>query len=256
MDRLKGKIAMITGGARGIGAACARRFLEESATVVVCDLSPAAGAPNDAGYSYLELDVTSESGWRDAIQEAEQSVGPIDILVNAAGIVGNVVDGALDKMTLDDWRRVMAVNLDGTFLGCREIMKAMQRRGSGSIINLSSVGGYYPTQQNAAYGASKGAVTQLTKTVALFGAREGLRVRCNSVHPGQIDTGMLQSIREQKKMRSEASPYTSADSASRVPFGMGTSQDVAHLATFLASDEASYITGAEFTVDGGWRLVR
>lgn len=256
MDRLKGKIALITGGANGIGAACALQFLKESATVIICDLSPAAVAPDHAGYSYLHLDVTSEAAWQDTVAKAEQTAGPIDILVNAAGIVGNVVDGALDKITLADWRRVMAINLDGTFLGCREVMKHMQRNGSGSIVNLSSVGGYYPTQQNAAYGASKGAVTQFTKTVALFGSQNGNRVRCNSVHPGQIDTGMLQSIREQKKQRSEVSSYTTADSASRVPLGMGHPEDVANLVTFLASDEARYITGAEFTVDGGWRLVR
>lgn len=256
MNRLNGKIAMITGGANGIGAACARQFLSESATVVVCDLTAAGVAPDYAGYSYLPLDVTSEAAWKDAVATAEQRVGPIDILVNAAGIVGNVVDGALDKMTLDDWRRVMAVNLDGTFLGCRELMSRMQQRGGGSIINLSSAGSYYPTQQNAAYGASKGAVTQFTKTVALFGSQNGNRIRCNSVHPGQIDTGMLQSIRDQKKMRAEVSAYTTADSASRVPLGIGCPQDVANLVTFLASDEASYITGAEFSVDGGWRLIR
>lgn len=255
MDRLKGKIALITGGAKGIGAACARQFLEEAATVIVGDLRPAAaiGAP---GYSFLHLDVTSESSWKHAVATARAAAGRIDILVNAAGIVGNVIDGALDRMTLEDWRRVMAVNLDGTFLGCREVMKTMQDQGQGAIVNLSSVGGYYPTQQNAAYGASKGAVTQLSKTVAFFGSQDGKRIRCNSVHPGQIDTDMLQSIREQKKMRGEVSAYTAVDSVSRVPLGMGRPQDVAHLVTFLASDEASYITGAEFTVDGGWRLVR
>lgn len=256
MDRLKGKIALVTGGANGIGAACARQFLEESATVIVCDLAPIAVAPDYAGYSYLHLDVSSEAGWKEAVAHAEQNVGPIDILVNAAGVVGNVIDGALDKISLDDWRRVMAVNLDGTFLGCREVMRRMQQHGSGSIINLSSAGSYYPTQQNAAYGASKGAVMQFTKTVALFGSQNGSRVRCNSVHPGQIDTGMLQAIREQKKLRTEVSAYTTADSASRVPLGIGRPQDVANLVTFLASDEASYITGAEFAVDGGWRLIR
>jgi 3(or 17)beta-hydroxysteroid dehydrogenase len=168
-----------------------------------------------------------------------------------------VVNGTLANTTLADFRRVMAVNLDGTFLGCREGIEAMRRSGKGAIINLASVGAYYPTLQSVAYGASKGAVTQLTKTVALAGSENGHQIRCNSVHPGKIATPMLETIFDQYKQRQAAGGVDPRTAGRRIPLAEeGKPEDVANLIAFLASDQAGYITGGEFTVDGGWRLLR
>jgi len=269
MTNLNNKIALVTGGAQGIGAATARVLAAAGATVIVADLpsSKAAGADlaGEIGGQFVALDVTSEQDWSDAIASIVDRHGSLAVLVNSAGIAGDVVNGALDRMTLADWRRVMAVNLDGTFLGCRAALAVMKRTGRGSIINIASVGAYYPTLENVAYGASKGGVTQLTKTVAFYGSQDGLRIRCNSVHPGQIETPMLTSIYGQILQRfaptgdPELEKFVTAklrEAIDRIPFGDGKPEDVAKLIAFLASDDAQYITGAEFTIDGGWRLVR
>lgn len=250
------KIALITGGAGGIGAATAQLLAERGATVVVADLHAPATLP--VGAQFVALDVTSEESWAAAMAQIDRDWGRLDVLVNAAGIVGNVVSGTLQHTTLQEWRKVMAVNLDGTFLGCREAMVLMERQGVGAIVNVSSVGSYYPTTQSVAYGASKGGVTQLTKSVALFGSQGGSRIRCNSVHPGRTDTAMLDAIVQQRAQRSgDTGSQLAQASAQRIPLGpAGTPQDVAHMIAFLASDEAAYITGAEFLVDGGWKLLR
>jgi 3(or 17)beta-hydroxysteroid dehydrogenase len=253
-------VALVTGGAGGIGAAAAQLLAQRGATVIVADLRepPESLATKNGSLEFFALDVTSEANWASIVAHIVERHGKLDVLVNAAGIVGNVVSGTLEHTTLEDWRKVMAVNLDGTFLGCREAMKAMARQGKGAIVNVSSVGAYYPTTQSVAYGASKGGVTQLTKSVALFGSQNGSRIRCNSVHPGRTDTAMLDSIVAQRAQRNGVTGSNEArDSAQRIPLGAaGTPQDVANLIAFLASDEASYITGAEFVVDGGWRLLR
>lgn len=256
MNMWNEKIALITGGAGGIGAATARLLVERGATVVVADLHEPEALP--VGAQFVALDVTVEESWSAAMALIAQKFGRLDVLVNAAGIVGDVVAGALQQTTLQEWRKVMAVNLDGTFLGCREAMALMEKQGCGAIVNVSSVGSYYPTTQSVAYGASKGGVTQLTKSVALFGSQSGHRIRCNSVHPGRTDTAMLDAIVQQRAQRSGDNGSQQAQvSAQRIPLGpVGTPLDVAHMIAFLASDEAAYITGAEFLVDGGWRLLR
>lgn len=260
MGSFDGKVALVSGGARGIGAATAHALRREGCTVAIGDLSDVGGQElaQELGADFFALDVRREEGWKATVTELLHRWGTVDVLVNAAGIEGDVLAGTLEMTTLAEWHRVLSVNLDGTFLGCREVMPVMQKSGRGAIVNLSSVGSYYPTTQGVAYGASKGAVTQLTKSVALAGGQDGRRVRCNSVHPGMIATRMLTSIRSQLSQR-EAIGASDAvsDSARRMPLGApGTPEDVAALIVFLASDAAAYITGSEFSVDGGWQLLR
>jgi 3(or 17)beta-hydroxysteroid dehydrogenase len=259
MNGLDGKVALITGAAGGIGAAAASILAGRGARVVVADLgeqSCTALARQLEGEA-LALDVTDERRWKQVVAHVLERHGRIDVLVNAAGIVGDVVHGELESTTLAEWRRVLSVNLDGTFLGCREVIGPMRQAGSGSIVNVASVGAYYPTTQSVAYGASKGAVTQLTKSVALYGSRDKKRVRCNSVHPGRTSTAMLDSIMSQYAQRSQPPEGHRREGAREIPLGNeGQPEDVGNLIAFLASDEAGYITGAEFTVDGGWRLMR
>lgn len=260
MRRFEGKAALVSGGAKGIGAATARLLKLEGASLAIGDLPGAGGEElaEELGAVYIALNVTDEAQWKNAVEEVVSRQGALDVLVNSAGIVGDVVSGTLDKISLAEWRRVLAVNLDGTFLGCREAVAAMKATGSGAIVNVASVGAYYPTMQNVAYGASKGAVTQLTKSVALFGSQGGSRIRCNSVHPGMIATPMHHGITSQLAQRDSAAGSASVEhSIERMPLGApGQPEDVAALIAFLASDEARYVTGAEFTVDGGWRLLR
>lgn len=258
MNRSEGKVVLVTGGSNGIGAATCRKFLAEGATVIVADLSDKSWDAFSGQAHFHRLDVTSETQWIRLFNWIEQSFSSLDVLVNAAGIVGDVVNGTLENTTLDEWHRVLAVNLDGTFLGCREAVKLMRRQGTGAIVNLSSVGSYYPTTQSVAYGASKGAVTQLTKSVALFASMDKIAVRCNSVHPGRIETNMLENILSQKTERArQANTNEISTTADRTPLGAnGQAEDVASLIYYLASDEAKYITGAEFVVDGGWKLLR
>lgn len=259
MTRFAGKTALVTGGARGLGAATARRIAEEGGHAVIADL---AGAGGDAlaaqiGGTAVTLDVTDEAAWAAAVASVLQRRGRIDVLVNAAGIVGDVVEGTLEATTLAEWRRVISVNLDGTFLGCRAVIGPMKSAGGGAIVNVASLGSYYPTVQSVAYGASKGAVMQLTKSVALEGSQGGAKVRCNSVHPGMIATAMLDSIIEQMASRGGDARAIAEAGVSNIPLGgAGKPEDVAALIAFLASDEASYITGSEYVIDGGWKLRR
>ncbi len=258
MHQFETAVALVTGGSGGIGAATARLLAARGATVIVADLRGPEPTQSGGHEEFVALDVTSEQSWASAVTGIVERHGRLDVLINAAGIVGDVVAGTLERTTLADWRNVMAVNLDGTFLGCREVMSVMGRMGSGAIVNVSSLGAFYPTVQSVAYGASKAAVTQLTKSVALYGAQDGRRIRCNSVHPGGTATPMLQSIAAQMaQRRAETGSTLAASSSDRIPLGpAGTPEDAAQLIAVLASREADYITGAEFLVDGGWSLLR
>ena len=240
MSRLDGKIALITGGARGQGAAEAERFSAEGATVYITDVRTeegmaVAGRLGEA-VTFMEHDVTSEDAWEAVVNAVVEATGRIDVLVNNAGIFQ--IAGLFDT-SLDDWNRMVAINQTGVFLGLRNCGRVMKEQGSGSIINISSVAGLGGAGMAHAYAATKWAVRGMTKSAALELSRSGVRV--NSVHPGIIETDMLH----------EASV---ADPTAGVPSGRtGSADEVANVVLFLASDESSYCSGHEFVVDGAMK---
>ncbi len=250
MSRMQGKVAIVTGAASnpGLGYSTALTLAREGAKLVVTDLDLAgaeacAAAIREAGGEALALeqDVTDEAGWKTLMAQSVDTFGKLDVLVNNAGIA---VLMPLAKMTLADWNRQIEVNLTSVFLGCKYGMEAMQSNTGGSIINLSSVAGLIGMQTCVAYGAAKGGVRIMSKSVAMEGAKDN--IRCNSVHPGVIWTNM------QAAATGQTDPSKVTTDPSRVPLGRpGEAQDIANCILYLASDEANYVTGAEFTVDAG-----
>jgi NAD(P)-dependent dehydrogenase (short-subunit alcohol dehydrogenase family) len=250
--RLAGKVALVTGAASGLGAETARRLASEGAAVLLTDREIAGGEDVTAAINakggragFAAHDVTSEEDWRAAVTAVTGSFGRLDILVNNAGIVGNQLD--LMTHSLDDWRRILAVNLDGVFLGMRAVGPVMAGQGGGSIINISSIMGKVGMPNVTAYCASKGGVLMLTKAAAVEWAQLGIRV--NSVHPGFIDTPMvsnaLHASQNSNEMRSQI--------MAAHPLGrLGIPREIADAVVFLASNEASFMTGAELVVDGGY----
>lgn len=250
MTRLEGKTALITGAARGIGEAIARRFAAEGAFVWVTDIDPAgADVAASIGGRFALLDVTDEAAWDRVMAE----VGTLDILVNNAGITGfeagHQAPHDPEHASLADWRHVHAVNLDGTFLGCRAAIRAMRAQGAGSIINISSRSGIVGIPAAAAYASSKAAVRNHTKSVALWCAQNGLSIRCNSIHPAAIMTPMWEPMLGATPEEREAA--TRAFVADTPLKRFGTADEVAAMAAYLASDESAYVTGSEFHIDGG-----
>ena len=242
MGRLEGKTALITGGARGQGAAEARLFAEEGANVVLTDVLDEDGerTADIIGGTFLHQDVTSEAEWAAAVARAIELHGGIDVLVNNAGIYAQTT---LIGGDLEEYRRVIEVNQVGVFLGMREVAPVMIERGGGSIINISSVGGMRGGGGSFAYTASKWAVRGMTKSAAVRLGPHGIRV--NSIHPGLIDTPMLGETRM-------ANPDTLEQMLGQIPLGrIAQPGEVAKLALFLASDDSAYSTGSEFVVDGG-----
>lgn len=245
--RLEGKVALIAGGARGIGAAEAKLFAREGASVAVGDVLETEGhqlaeeiAEAGGEVTFFKLDVTSEEDWRAAVRSTLDRFGKIDVLVNNAGIIKR--DHVVETSG-EDWDRIMEVNAKGVFLGTKCVVPEMVKAGGGSIVNLSSVAGLVGTPTGSAYGASKGAVCILTKSTAIQYARDG--VRANSVHPGPIDTPMMESIKE--------NPRAYQKYIDGIPMGrFGTPEEVANAILFLASDESSYVTGSELVIDGGF----
>ncbi|MGA8616611.1 MAG: glucose 1-dehydrogenase [Xanthobacteraceae bacterium] len=249
MGRVDHKVALVTGGASGIGFATAGLLADEGAKIVLTDLDKsravAAMAVLRQRARFHELDVTREADWIAVTDAAVVEFGRLDILVNCAG-VSLLKD--IEATTLDEWRSLMAVNLDGTFLGCKHAIRVMKERGGGSIVNMSSVAGLVGAANLAAYSASKGGVRLLTKSVALHCARKGYNIRCNSVHPSFVETPMLQSMlaaaRDPRKLE--------ANYAKAAPLGrLAKPIEVARTVLFLASDESAFTTGAEVVVDGG-----
>lgn len=257
MSRFDGKVAIVTGGAGGLGGATVRRLASEGARVVITDLARAAGEAlaRETGGLFLSHDVSSEAEWRAVADRALEIAGRIDVLVNAAGIEGNIAEGGLET-SYENYRNVLSVNLDGTFLGCMTVMRHMMAVGTGSIVNISSAVSFMASPSGLAYGISKAGVEQLTRTLAIVGARDGKQVRCNSVHPGVIRTRMTDSIVESYAAMTGASPAEAeAAICADIPFGArGEPEDVAAMIAFLASEEARYVTGSQFKVDGGWTV--
>jgi 3(or 17)beta-hydroxysteroid dehydrogenase len=249
--RIAGKVALVTGGASGIGAACARRFAAEGAKVVITDLQAKKGVAvaEEISGCFISQDVTDEDQWRNVIAEVLDLEGRLDILVNNAGIIGG---GSVEDCDLGNWNRVLAVNVTGTMLGCKHAIPAMKANPggpTGSIINISSMAGYVGLPGAVAYTASKGAVRLLTKSVAVHCARTYKTIRCNSLHPGAIDTPLNQAAFD----ASGDPDGMRALFHTLQPVGrMATPDEMAACALFLASDDASFVTGSELLADGGW----
>ena len=247
MGRLDGKVAIISGGARGQGATEARMFAAEGAKVVFGDLLDDAGHQVEAEIrelggeaTYVHLDVTREADWQAAVAEAVRRYGKLDVLVNNAGIL---IRKNIEETTEEDWDRIFAVNAKGVFLGTKAAIPAMREAGGGSIINISSTAGLVGSPNgSASYTATKGAVRLFTKSTAIQYAREG--IRCNSIHPGPVETDMIQdSLNDpaQWELRMQ-----------RLPLGrVGKPEEIAYGVIYLASDESSFVTGSELVIDGG-----
>lgn len=249
MHRMSGKLCVVTGAARGIGLAIARAFDAEGATVILTDKDEPGGraAANELGCGFITLDVASEEDWL-ALSAA---VPTCDVLVNNAGVTGfeeGPVAHDPEHASLEAWRAVHRVNLDGTFLGCRYAISAMKPKRAGSIINISSRSGLVGILGAAAYASSKAAVRNHTKSVALYCAQQGWAIRCNSIHPAAILTPMWEPMLGNGADRAARMAALVADTPLK-RFGMP--EEVAAIAVMLASDEAAYITGSEFTIDGG-----
>jgi NAD(P)-dependent dehydrogenase (short-subunit alcohol dehydrogenase family) len=246
MGQLDGKAAIVTGGASGIGAACARTLAREGARVLITDLDSAGEAlAGEIGGLFLRHDVTDEAGWPGVIQTAEERFGGLHVVVANAGIG---VMATIVEMSLDDWRRQMAVNVDGVFLSVKHAIPAMERAGGGSIVIMSSVAGLRGSAGLAGYSATKGAVRLFAKSAALECAQAGNRVRVNSVHPGVIDTPIWDKL----PMSGNARFDPNAIAAEQVPIGeAGQPEDIANGVLYLASDAARHVTGSELVIDGG-----
>jgi 3(or 17)beta-hydroxysteroid dehydrogenase len=259
MGRVQDRVALVTGAAQGIGFAIAKRLVEEGATVIISDVSEGAlkEAARELGVQALVQDVASEEGWVKTIDTIRARHGALHILVNNAGIEGDQsAPKDPEHAPLTDWNRIFAVNSAGVFLACKHAIALMSASGGGSIVNLSSVASLVPTPFLTAYGAAKASVEHLTRSVALHCATSGYRIRCNSVHPGQVRTPMLDALFS--RMAAQAGVTVEQFTASftaQIP--MSTLQDVvdiANLVLFLASEESRFVTGQAIACDGGFTL--
>jgi NAD(P)-dependent dehydrogenase (short-subunit alcohol dehydrogenase family) len=256
MSRVADKVVLVTGAGSGIGRATATLLAKEGATVIVTDVNKPGGletvqqigTPNSGGGArFLEQDTSKEADWKRIIDDILAREGKLNGLVNNAGISGQF-PATFETETVEQWQKILAVNVQGVFLGCKHGVPAIRGSGGGSIVNLSSLAAFLGTPDLSAYGASKGAVRQFTKTVAMDCARKGYKVRCNSVHPGIIMTPMGASVLPNDKIRERA--------RKRIPIGdFGAPKDIAYGILYLISDESRFVTGAELVIDGGMNAI-
>lgn len=254
--RVDGKVALVTGAGMGLGRATALLLASEGASIAVTDVNASAGGETvdlirEAGGSaaFLAQDVVREDGWIETVKWVGDTFGCLHVLVNNAGIA---IAKNVEETTLEEWRRTMAINADGVFLGCKHAIPLMARSGGGSIVNLSSIDGIIGEADLAAYCASKGAVRTLTKAVAVHCAEKRYGIRCNSIHPGYIWTPQTENyLRDLGTLDAER-----AKALSRHPIGrLGEPNDIAYMVLYLASDESRFVTGSEMVVDGGYLMV-
>jgi len=247
MGRVQGKIAIVTGAAKGLGEADARLLAAEGARVVMTDVDDDRGRAiaQEIGADYVHQDVSEEEGWKRLMAHVADRHGSPDILVNNAGIA---IIANIETTTTEQWRRTLAVHLDSTFWGCQLAVKAMKERG-GSIINMSSIVALQGSADYLAYAAAKGGIRSMTKAVAAHCRAKGYPIRCNSVHPGSINTAMVHAALEHSAGINLAEAED--QEALRVQLGLGEPLDIANMVLFLASDDAKHVNGAELVVDNG-----
>lgn len=256
MARLADKVAIVTGGGSGIGTATVRKFAAEGATVVATDIDAdacsAVVADVGANAVFVRHDVTDESQWETVMKETVERFGKVDVVVNNAGIIGTGAPQNPEDLSLDEMHAIGKINIDGVLLGCKRAIMAMKDRG-GAIVNLSSIAGIYATPGLVPYGASKGAVRQLTKSVAAYCGQRGYGIRCNSVHPGLVETPMGETV---LGMLFDDPERGREERRGQIPVGrLGRPEDIANAVCYLASDEASFVNGVELVVDGGQLIV-
>jgi 3(or 17)beta-hydroxysteroid dehydrogenase len=251
--RVEDKVAIVTGAASGIGRGCAEALAREGARVVLTDVQEELGreAAKAIGGDavFVRHDVTNEENWRTVVGAAVERFGRLDVLLNNAGII---IVANVEETTVEQLRKIMAVNFDGVFLGCKHAIPAMRKSGGGSIINISSAAGLVGTAAFPAYSASKGAVRLLTKSVAAHCRDRGDAIRCNSIHPGGIDTPMITEITRSRKAGIDDVAQLAAPGRA---VGYGAPADIGHLVVYLASDESRFMNGSEVAIDGGLTAV-
>jgi 3(or 17)beta-hydroxysteroid dehydrogenase len=256
MNRVKGKVALVTGAGMGLGRATSLLLAAEGAKVAVSDIDENAAretaemiALNGGESLHHRHDVSELEDWGPVIASVERTFGRLDVLVNNAGIA---IAKNIEDTSLEEWRRTMAINLDGVFFGCQQAIAPMKRSGGGSIVNISSIDGIIGEAELAAYCASKGGVRTLTKAVAVHCAEKRYGIRCNSIHPGYIWTPQTENyLRDLGKLESEK-----AKALARHPIGfLGEPNDIAYMVLYLACDESKFVTGSEMVVDGGYLAV-
>ncbi len=256
MGTLSDRVALVTGGASGIGRAIASRLAADGARVVITDIQADVGqtVADELNFGFVAQDVASEPQWLEVMRHVQQKWGGLHVLVNNAGILSPPSDVANpETTTLADWRKMFSVNVEGVFLGCRTAIPALQAAGGGSIVNMSSVAGLLATPFAAAYGAAKAAVWQLTKSVAQHCAERKLHIRCNSVHPGLVLTKSLEKAFSEAADQ-EGIPFDEVLKGRQASVPMGEfsqMEEIAAAVSFLASDESRHMTGAQLVVDGG-----